>query len=212
MDVISRQAHDVETIKSVSLADLQFGAPSRFDRIIEVARTALVLWGALTFGAVAGTAVYYFAGATAEPARAPQEIVADAVAVEPEALEPAVAETAPIATVALAEVPPHLADYIAPTNEERLAQAPAPMPTARPEPPTIAEARLPRARPDEPVITGSIARAPASEAPRTQQHGRVDPCRVLRDLGARFVLKARCGREARADAPPLQLHQPHVVQ
>jgi len=211
MDVISRQAHDVETVKSVSLADLQFGAPSRFDRIIEVARTALVLWGALTFGAAAGTAVYYFAGATAESARASEEIVANAAVVEPEDVEPTAVVPVPIATAALAEVPPHLADYIAPKTEEPLAQASAPKPTARPEPPTIAEARLPRARPDEPVITGSIAR-PAAEAPRRQQHGRVDPCRVLRDLGARLVFKARCGQDARADAPPLQLRQPHVVR
>lgn len=210
MDVISRQAHDVETVKSVSLADLQFGGPSPFDRVIAVARTALVLWGALTLGAAAGTAVYYFAGATGEPVRASAETVADAAVVEPEQVEPT--EVAPIATAALAEVPPHLADYIAPKTEEPLAQAPAPMPTARPMPPTIAEARLPRARPDEPVITGSIER-PAPEAPRYRRHGRVDPCRVLRDLGARFVFKARCGEEAHADAPPLQLYQqPHVVR
>ena len=111
---------------------MQFGRPSPFDRIAGLAKTVLMLWGALTFGAAAGTAAYYFAG-TGGPVLVSQ-------------MRSGSSNHAPVAArdVALAEIPPHLRDYVATSAEE--------------EPAPIVEARLPRPRPDEPVVTGSIER------------------------------------------------------
>lgn len=172
MDVVPYQPREAETIKSVTLADLEFGRPRPFDRIAGLAKMALMLWGALSFGAAAGTAAYYYAGATGEPVLVAQRSAAEAPVAAPER------------DVALAEIPPHLSDYVGAKGEETLAPAP------------IVEARLPRPRPDEPIFTGSI------ERPRTARSRYVDPCEALQAIGARFVFGARCRRETRYYAPP----------
>ena len=66
MDADPCQPRSAPAIRSVSLADLEFDRPTRFDWLKGLARTALMLWGALSFGAAAGTAAYYFAG-TSDP-------------------------------------------------------------------------------------------------------------------------------------------------
>lgn len=131
MDVVAYRPREAETIKSVTLADLQFGHPSPFDRIAGLAKTVLMLWGALTFGAGMGTAAYYFAGSAGEP-----------VLVSQKEVEPAA--EAPASEMQVAEIPAPANIDVAPKVED----VPAP----------IVDARLPRPRPDEPIFTGSIER------------------------------------------------------
>ena len=136
MNAILRQPQRAETIKSVTLADLQFDRPLAFDRLKSLARTALMLWGALAFGAAAGTAAYFVAG-TGEPilvARASTEAPASEAPRETN-------ET----TVALAEIPPHLSEFVGKFEANAGEALPDP----------VVEARMPRPRPDEPVYTGS---------------------------------------------------------
>jgi hypothetical protein len=171
MDIIPYRPREAETIKSVTLADLQFGRPRPFDRVAALAKMALMLWGALTFGGAAGTAAYYYAG-SGEPVLVSQRSAIEVPSPEPER------------DVALAEIPPHLSDYVGAKGDEALEPAP------------IVEARMPRPRPDEPVFTGSI------ERPRERHARYVDPCEALDAIGARFVFGMRCRRETQAYAPP----------
>ncbi len=177
MNAILGQPQRAETIGSVTLADLQFDPPSSFDRLKSLARMALMLWGALAFGAAAGTAAYFVAG-TGEPI-----LVARASTEAPASEAPRETNKT---TVALAEIPPHLSEFVgkfeANTGE------------ALPDP--VEEARMPRPRPDEPVYTGSV------ERPRQVVRRRAfSPCQALADLGARYVFGLRC-RQARVYAPP----------
>jgi hypothetical protein len=206
MDAISSQRQDVETIKSVTLADLQFGRPSPFDRITSLAKTALMLWGALSFGAGTGAAMYYVAGVASGPVLVSETQASDTIVAE------AVDERDP----SLAEIPPHLDDYLESTPEALV----------EPPPPAVA-ARLPRPRPDEPVITGSIepvkdARAEYND-PREARPQYAGPCEALQALGARFIFGLRCGRQTRAYPPapqplsyypasPTPYQPPHMVR
>ena len=187
MDAVSSQRQDVETIKSVTLADLQFGRPSPFDRIAGFAKTALILWGALSFGAATGIALYYIAGVAGGPVLVSETQAADAI----------VAEAVDERDASLAEIPPHLADYIDSKADD----------VVEPSAPAVA-ARLPRPRPDEPVITGSIepvkdARAEYIE-PQDARPQYAGPCEALQALGARFIFGLRCDRQTRAYQPAPQ--------
>jgi hypothetical protein len=135
MEQLSRDPR-AETIKSVTLADLQFGSHSRFDGLKALARMALMLWGALSFGAAAGIAAYYLVGSSPGPI-----LVSEAEDQEP----------APAGMLAsFTEIPP-------PADElDRGADAGLRAP--------IIEARLPRPRPGEPLVTGSIGRRAPTKA------------------------------------------------
>jgi hypothetical protein len=159
MNALPRELDGSDSIKSVTLADLEFGRASRFDRLKGLGKTALMLWGALSFGAAAGAGGYYFAAASGDPAAIRQAATASA-----ESTEPISARAAE-----LAEIPPHLSDYV--------------------DHP-VAVARLPRPRPDEPVYTGSIDRP--AEAHRQP----IDPCAALASLGAPLPFRMRCERGA----------------
>lgn len=173
MQAIVRPPLRAETIKSVSLADLEFGKPSPFDKFAGLAKMALMLWGALTFGAAVGTAAYFVAGSN-EPI-----LVSERKVEKPKDLD----APAPERVAAIAEVLPSRSDDLEPAVMEI------------PEP-AIVEARLPRPRPDEPIITGSI------ERPRAARNRYASPCDTLARIGARFSIAIRCHREARYYAPP----------
>ncbi len=177
MDAIPQQALVTRPVTSVSFADLEFDRPSRFDWLKSLGRTALMLWGALSFGAAAGTAAYYFTGSGGEPILVSQQKKAAT-----ETLATAV-ETDPT----LAQLPPHLSDYVAPPADPSLATR------------FVVEARLPRPRPDEPVYTGSIEPMPP---PRVARSRFADPCEAFARFGARFLFGMRCRQETRVDAPP----------
>jgi hypothetical protein len=193
MDAISRQPREAETIKSVTLADLEFGRPSPFDQLKGLARMALMLWGALSFGAAAGTAVYYFAGTSGGPLLLSQAQTASAKpvpAAKAVAAAKLVAAAKPSASAAperdasLLEIPPHLVEYVGPEGDRTLQAQ------------SIIEARLPRPRPDEPFYTGSIG------APRVAHARRIGPCETIARLGGRFIFGMRCQQETRYYAPP----------
>jgi hypothetical protein len=177
MQAIVRPPLRAETIKSVSLADLEFGRPSPFDKFAGLAKMALMLWGALSFGAAAGTAAYFVAGST-EPI-----LVSERKVEKPKDLE---APAAPERVAAIAEAEPSIKEYVD-SGEPQVLNIPEPV---------VVEARLPRPRPDEPIITGSI------ERPRAARNRYATPCDALARLGARFAISIRCHREARVYAPP----------
>ncbi len=176
MNANSLQLVAAPAIKSVSLADLQFDRPSRFDWLKSLTRTVLMLWGALSFGAAAGTAAYYFAGSSGEP------ILVSQTKPAPDTLATVIKSDA-----ALADIAAHASDDVALPADPPLASD------------FVVEARLPRPRPDEPVYTGSI------EIPRPVHVRHATPCEALARLGARFF-GLRCREEARAYAPPPRPH------
>jgi hypothetical protein len=91
MSPLSRELNESPVIKSVTLADLEFGRPSPFDRVAGMARMAIILFGAVSFGAAAGAVGFYFAGASDVPERA-------AAAVPDAAPDAELADTAPATT------------------------------------------------------------------------------------------------------------------
>ena len=192
--------HDpaVESIKSVTLADLQFGAPSRFDGVIAFGKMAAMLAGFLTLGAGAGTAAYVFASAggpvrATEPAAVAASEFADETVPDAETANFAVAESEPEMDVALAEIPPSLSEYLAPNPQEaqRFVVTPA-----------VQEARLPRPRPAlEPASTGSITRTP-------QRHA--EPCSAIRLFGRILPLRVRCSAPYAQRGP--RYYEPYVIR
>ena len=172
MSALSRQALARSEIKSITLADLQFDPPSPYNRLAGLAKAGLMLWGALTFGVSVGTAAFYFVGASGEPTLA-SETTGSIGSVE----TPDDGDTA-----ALAEIPPHLSEFVDGKDK------------------AIEEARLPRPRPDEPVFTGSVARADLSPRPAAARG--FGPCEALNQIGASLAFHVRCQRQAYAPPPP----------
>jgi hypothetical protein len=186
MDVISYQPREAETIKSVTLADLQFGRPSPYDRIAGLAKMALMLWGALTFGAAAGTAAYYFAGASGEPL-----LITERKIETPPQAKPA--------TVAVAEIPPPANADVASNVEEEIEPAP------------IVEARMPRPRPDEPVFTGSVERPRQARSRHIDPCEALDAIGARFIFGMRCQREARVYAPA-PPPPPRYYYQPAPYQ
>ena len=169
-------------VRSLSLEEIVTQPPPLplWRRLLRLIRIAVMAWGVISLGAIAGMAAYYLHG---EPETAllvseeqspvvPAKPKLDRVAAAFEVAPPAEAVFAPAALRELS----------------LLARSPA----------TI-DARLPRPRPDEPVITGSLGppRYDPDYAP-THQRRIANPCTTLRNLGAPI----RCGNQARVYSPP----------
>ena len=155
-------------------------------------KAAVIAWGVVSLGAVAGMGIYYLNGA-------PETLAFVSASERP------VAESRQSSTLASVSAREQLAVLMdgpsplitAPSSSE-LVQAlmlRAPMP--------IAEARLPRPRPDEPIFTGSIG-PPAHDrsyvAPARRRT--LDPCVALKNLGAPYLFGNRCGHYTRVYPPP----------
>ena len=139
--------------------------------VARAARTALLAWGGISLAAISGAAVVYAHGGfggqvvaieEAEPAPAPQQVVAAAA---PQLSVAAVAPQQPVAAPAQKRVriiettrtpierPVTVAALPAPAVPSPAAVAAQEILAAQPEP---LEARLPKPRPEPPLVTASI--------------------------------------------------------
>jgi hypothetical protein len=171
-------------VRSLSLEEIVTQAPPLplWRRFLRLMRIAVIAWGVISLGAVAGMAAYYLNGeldtallvseGQAPPKAVPAKPKPDRVAV---AVDTAPSAEAVFAPAALPEL----------SGLERS--------------PQMTDARLPRARPDEPVITGSLG-PPRYDPDYVPTHRRriANPCTTLRNLGAPI----RCGNQARVYSPP----------
>jgi hypothetical protein len=187
MDALREGSGAADSIKSVSLADLQAqdSRPTFAARAIRLAKIGLMAWGALSLSAVGGVALVYLQGGPdGDLLVSEQDIEApDKPDESPRVLE----------LVARTTTLPEPASFAEVENAD--AEEPAPT-TVSPEP--IVLARLPRPRPDEPIVTGSIDRRDWFERPSPRYD---DPCEFLARLGAPLPVRVRCLQESRA-APP----------
>ncbi len=200
--LLSERPEGPDSVKSVSLAELASPRPSLFRRTLRLARIALMAWGAISLGAIAGIAAYYLNGGS------------DAVLLVSEnqaAPSPPIAEPRPERLAALVETADAPIDTAPPA-----VVMPEAMMFRIPEP--IVEARVPRPRPEAPIITGSIgppAYDPNYVAPARRPA--FDPCAALRNLGSPFPFRVRCSQQSRVYAPPRQYypqpyHPPYFVE
>jgi hypothetical protein len=189
MDAFALNSDEPYGVRSLSLEEIVTAPPPLplWRRILRFFRIAVMAWGVISLGAVAGMTAYYLKGepSTAllvSESQAPAEVAPtkpkpDRVAV---AVDSAPAADAVFAPAALPEL-------------SRLEISPQ-----------LSDARLPRPRPDEPIITGSLGPA-RSGPPRydpdyvpTYRRRIANPCTTLRHLGAPI----RCGNQARVYSPP----------
>lgn len=184
MNALVVRPDDPYDVRSLSLEEIisQDLRPPLLKRLANFVKVAVLAWGVISLGAVAGIAAYYLSGEP-ETALAVSEVPQPPklLSVKPKPDRVAVAiDTVPTAT-----------DVFAPATLPTLSGLGAL--------PPIAEARVPRPRPDEPIVTGSLG-PPRYDPYYVPAHRRriVDPCIALRNLGA----PVRCGRQVRAYAPP----------
>ncbi len=216
MHAISDGTARSDSVKSLTLYDLaatprRLPSPPAFQipdlgtivpvaRIVDLARKAVMAWGLISLGAVAGMTAYYSNGGADSLLLARDAATASDIA-GPQVHLAALLEIpdAPDAASTRFALPP----TPAPPTRQPIAAVGAVEAPALNEPPPIVEARLPRPRPEEPIFTGSIgtpADAPYYSAPRGRPSR--DPCLALRNLGAPFLFGSRCYRQSRASPPP----------
>lgn len=206
MQVIA-QAHERwdSAIKSFTLAD--FAPPpiprarprtwsnlTLLSKTLHFAKAAVIAWGVISLGAVAGMGIYYLNGAPETPllvSASPRPVVGGRQLQTP-------VTTSVSARERLAMLMDGPSPLITTLPSPSLAQAL----TLRASTP-IAAARMPRPRPEEPIITGSIgppAYDPSYVAPTRRRT--LDPCAALKSLGAPYLFGNRCGPYTRAYPPP----------
>lgn len=184
MNALALQSGDPYGVRSLSLEEIVTRPPPLplWRRFLRFVRIAVIAWGVISLGAVAGMAAYYLNGEAntallagegpAPPKATPAEPEPDRVAVAVDTAPPAEAVFAPAALPELSGL-------------ERSSP--------------LTDARVPRPRPDEPVITGSLG-PPRYDPDYVPTHRRriADPCTTLRNLG----VPIRCGNQARVYSPP----------
>jgi hypothetical protein len=184
MDAFALDSDEPYGVRSLTLEEIVTAPPPLplWRRILRFFKIAVMAWGVISLGAIAGMSAYYL---NREPETAllvsEQQAAPDAAPVraEPDRV-----------TVAAVDAAPPAETVFAPAALSEL--------SALEKSPAIDDARLPRPRPDEPVITGSLG-PPRYDPDYVPTHRRrLNPCTTLRNLGAPI----RCGSQARVYSPP----------
>jgi hypothetical protein len=193
MNALALNSDDPYGVRSLSLEEIITQAPPLpiWRRAIRFMRIAVMAWGVISLGAVAGMAAYYLNG---EP---------DTALLVSEGQSPFISEdqSSPPNAVPAKPKPDRVAVALnaAPSAEAVFAPATLPDLSGLELSPPLTDARLPRPRPDEPIITGSLG-PPRYDPDYAPTHRRriANPCTTLRNLGAPI----RCGNQARVYSPP----------
>jgi hypothetical protein len=167
MNAFPQQSDRRGSIKSLSLQDIVNARPPLFRRAVEIAKTALMIWGAISLSAAAGYATLQLQRSAEPVLKSERTAVATTDKARPAAPTRRAAQK-----------------LVGPTEGARASRETSDQALA---------ARLPRPRPEDPIITGSIPRVQPDHR-RYAQARYDDPCEAWNSLGMPFRL--RCVRES----------------